>query len=232
MIRAESAPLAGRDALLVFFKVPRAGAVKTRLAPLLGAEGAARVHRRMVERTLETLADPCAPWAVRLCFAPDHAAPEVAAWLGEGRDLRPQGDGDLGARMSRAFAAAFADGARRVAVVGTDAPELVAADVAGLFDALTADVASARHAAGPAVPGADVAVLPAADGGYAALALARPAPGIFRDVPWSTDAVMATTAARAASLDLRLTRLRTVSDVDTPADWLALPPDLRAALLA
>ena len=38
--------------LALIAKYPRAGAAKTRLAPLLGEQGAADLHRRLVERTL------------------------------------------------------------------------------------------------------------------------------------------------------------------------------------
>ena len=38
-----------RDSLLLFVRFPEPGRVKTRLVPRLGAEGAARLYRRMAE---------------------------------------------------------------------------------------------------------------------------------------------------------------------------------------
>ena len=46
---------AGPDAaLIVFARAPVPGRVKTRLVPLLGEQGAARLHAQLVERTLRT----------------------------------------------------------------------------------------------------------------------------------------------------------------------------------
>src|SRR6185295_14426908 len=41
-------------ALIVFARAPVPGRVKTRLVPLLGKEGAARLHAQMVEKALAT----------------------------------------------------------------------------------------------------------------------------------------------------------------------------------
>ena len=43
-----------RRRLILFARFPEPGRVKTRLIPLLGAEGAAALHRRLVLRTLRT----------------------------------------------------------------------------------------------------------------------------------------------------------------------------------
>ena len=47
-------PKTAEAVLLVFARAPRAGQVKTRLVPLLGEAGAARLYARLVERTLQT----------------------------------------------------------------------------------------------------------------------------------------------------------------------------------
>ena len=44
----------GECALAVFARAPVPGEAKTRLIPLLGAEGAAALHVRLVERMLAT----------------------------------------------------------------------------------------------------------------------------------------------------------------------------------
>ena len=41
-------------AAIIFARAPRPGAVKTRLIPVLGAEGAAEFHALLVKQTLET----------------------------------------------------------------------------------------------------------------------------------------------------------------------------------
>ncbi|HMO66383.1 MAG TPA: glycosyltransferase, partial [Verrucomicrobiota bacterium] len=46
-------------------------------------------------------------------------------------------------------------------------------------------------------------------------------PRLFRDMPWGTDRVLAATLARTSAAGLRAAYLRTLCDVDEPADWEA-----------
>ena len=65
---------------MLFAKAPIAGAVKTRLIPVLGAEAAAQLHRQLVVRVLETLIEANVG-PVELCCAPDTAHPFFAECL-------------------------------------------------------------------------------------------------------------------------------------------------------
>src|ERR1700736_1896363 len=93
-------------AVAILAKAPLPGLAKTRLAPLLGADGAAALQARMIERAVETArsADigPVTLWA-----APDqdHPAFQTLAAL-FGVTLVRQPDGDLGTRMLAALDAA------------------------------------------------------------------------------------------------------------------------------
>lgn len=91
-----------------------------------------------------------------------------------------------------------------MAVVGTDAPEMMAADVARLL--------AASRATGAALG-------PALDGGFWGLALspARARKIVFPGVRWSTAETLADT--EAALGDVR--RARTLADVDDGADLAA-----------
>lgn len=95
---------------------------------------------------------------------------------------------------------------RRVAIIGSDIP-----------DATTSDVADAFHALGRA----DAVFGPAADGGYWLVALSprRPARP-FANVRWSTRHALADTLKNFSGR--RVLMLRTLRDVDTPADWRSL----------
>ena len=86
-----------------------------------------------------------------------------------------------------------------MAVAGADSPDLPLPLVTAAFAALE---------------GADVAVIPSHDGGYALLALNRPAPALFADIPWSTAEVLAVTRARAAALGLRFVSVAGWDDLD------------------
>ena len=199
----------GNTALVVFAKAPVAGQVKTRLIPALGADGAARLAQRMLAHTLlQAGALPASRW--ELCVSPDagHADFERAAAESGGRlHLTLQGEGDLGERMHRALTRVLA-GHRKALLIGTDAPGLTTAVL--------------RQAA-EALDGHDAVFVPALDGGYALVGLTRSAPGIFRDMPWSTARVMAETRARALRAGLRWAELAPVADIDEPQDLVHLP---------
>ena len=187
--------------LIIFVKAPRAGFVKTRLAAALGPHGALAAYRALVERVLGELS-PLRD--VELRFTPDDAASEISTWLRPCWRTAPQGEDDLGARMSRAFAEAFASGATRVVLIGSDCPHVTTGDIA---------------AAAAALDDHDAVLGPAEDGGYWLVALRAPAPGLFGQIAWSTEGVLTQTLARAQSLGLRVHLLRTLPDVDTVEDW-------------
>jgi len=88
----------------VFARAPRAGRVKTRLIPLLGAQGAARLHARLVRRALRT--------------AREARLGTVVLW-----GSRRQRGADLGARMEHALRLHLRR-APRVLLMGADAPAL------------------------------------------------------------------------------------------------------------
>lgn len=207
-------PTASRR-VIVMLKYPRPGAVKTRLVPALGEHRACALHRALVAHTLATTADFSARNAfpvtieARLAGAPDE--PAARAWLGPAVVLRDQGDGDLGRRMERAVAAAFAEGAESVVVIGGDCPQLTADHLSTAFAALAA---------------ADVVLGPAADGGYYLIGLRRSLPALFHGIAWGGPEVFAQTLAAARALDIEPALLTTLRDVDLPEDlavWAATP---------
>lgn len=200
---------AARRVLLVFLKAPVPGRVKTRLAAGIGERAAARAHAAMAKATLKVTRRLRAVETVWV-YDPAPGFPNLR-WLGPvGRTWR-QAKGDLGTRLTAAFARAFREGANRVCAIGTDSPELSAEQVSVAFRALES---------------CDSAIIPADDGGYCLLGLSRAEPGLFENIPWSGPRVLAATSARAKALGLRLSRSAPSCDVDSPADlvrWL-LPP--------
>ena len=191
--------------LIVMAKAPVPGFAKTRLIPALGADGAARLAQRLLEHTLDEARD-ARLGEITLACAPDTT--HAAFTAQRGVTLVAQGEGDLGARMQRAFEHAFAQGAERVLMIGTDAPALDAGMLRRAADALTTT---------------DAVFVPAADGGYALIGLRRVLPALFNDMAWSTSAVMAITRERLAQAALRHTELPVVHDIDEPADLAHLP---------
>jgi len=196
---------ATRPAVLVLARHPDFGPVKTRLAADVGAAEARRIYAALAARVWEGLADPA--WERWLWITPAAACAAAADWLPGADRVEAQPDGDLGARLAAAVAAACAEPRPWVAVVGTDAPDVDAALLRGAAVRLR-----------PEGGEADAVVVPAEDGGYAALLLATPAPELFRDVPWGGPEVLAVTRRRATAAGLVLAETAPVRDLDTAAD--------------
>jgi len=194
-------------ALIVFAKAPVAGLAKTRLIPALGADGAAALAARLLERAAE--AGAAAGFGrLELCVTPDAGHPAFEALRARhALALAPQGDGDLGERMERALARALHTHARAL-LMGTDAPGL---DTPVLRQA---ERALADH---------DAVFVPALDGGYVLIGLRRPTPSLFAGMTWSTATVMARTRERARAAGLRWAELAPLPDIDEPADLRHLP---------
>ncbi len=187
--------------IAILAKAPVAGFAKTRLIATLGAEGAAALQARLIVRTVDT-ACGTATGPVTLWVTPDATHPvfvDLAARLPI--DVAIQPEGDLGTRMLAAFAAAKE---RPTVVIGTDCPALTAAHL--------------HEAAETLRDGIDAVVVPAEDGGYVLIGSRTPHPGLFADMIWSTDSVMAETRARLARLGLKWRELATLWDLDRPED--------------
>jgi rSAM/selenodomain-associated transferase 1 len=181
-------------ALLVFAKAPRPGKVKTRLATLLGDEGAARLYAAFLE---DTWATACGLLGVR----PElwAASEEDAAGLAP-RPCRVQTSGDLGVRMHAAMADALGR-ASRVLLVGSDHPTVP--------PALFRDAIGALETHG-------VVLGPSADGGFFLVGARGAAVGFDPGVRWSSRHALADTLAGLAGRSVRL--IRPWYDVDTPED--------------
>jgi hypothetical protein len=200
----------GRRALFVMAKDPRVGTVKTRLCPPLRPETAARLYRCFLSDVLDLVAslqdvDPV------VAYSPADAGPEFAR-LTSGRFLLlPQEGEDLGERLESTFRTLFRRGYERVSAVSTDSPDLPIEYL---------------HEAFRRLEGAPVVVGPCPDGGYYLIGLSRLIPELFRNMPWSTERVVAETDACARRFGLGVSYLPPWHDVDTAADLDRLVRDL------
>jgi rSAM/selenodomain-associated transferase 1 len=189
-----------RRALVVIAKEPVPGAVKTRLAPILGADGAARAAAAMLADTVAVMAQVDAePW---VCFSPPDARTRMAR-LTPGCRLLAQVQGDLGDRLAACFATLLGGGAQRVVVVGADTPQVPRATYQAAF-ALLDQV--------------DVVLGPAADGGYYLVGAKAALPELFVGVPMGTDTVLQETIRRAVRRRLRVGTVPMQRDLDRLED--------------
>ena len=186
--------------IIVFGRYPVPGKTKTRLIPVLGAVGAAELQRRMTLGCLDQLTKAgLAP--LTFCYT-GAGLRRVRRWLGDDLDLQPQIGGDLGFRMQRAMEQAFAKGAQRVVLLGTDVPAMTSALVRQALDHLS------DH---------DLVLGPSRDGGYWLVGARQPVP-VFSPVDWGTSRVLAQTLDLARRHNLRAARLEPQQDLDTPRD--------------
>ena len=188
---------------------PALGQGKTRLASTIGAEATLGVYLELLAHARAAADGVAAHKTVWLAGAPTPGAPDY--WPGYAQ--HPQPAGDLGQRMHTAFATAFAAGAAKAIIIGTDCPELSADLLTSAFAQLD------TH---------DVVLGPALDGGYYLLGMKELIPDFFQHKAWSTASVRTDTLADAARLGLRVALLPPLADVDT-ADDLAAWQARRAA---
>ena len=177
--------VAGQAVVAILTRAPSAGG-KSRLFAALGRPPDPDLLGALLLDTLDGIAAAAAARVV--CFTPDDAAPEMRALAPPEVQLLPQGDGDLGARMSRAFERLFAGGASPIVLVGSDLPLIDAAAVGDAFARLRAD------------PGA-VVLGPAADGGYYLVGATRLHPALFDGIVASAPAFDVPRAAIAEAWD-------------------------------
>lgn len=201
-----------RPIVAVMARFPRAGAVKTRLAPLLGPEGAADLHRELAAHCVARLRPLHATGEATIEVHFEGGSQQaVREWIGGWPRLVRQPEGDLGDRLHAALSRALHAGAPSAVVVGSDCPGARPAHVRAALRALESK---------------DVVVGPAEDGGYwllgvSANAAPRALAVLFDGISWGGDRVFAQTMERAERSHLRVAVVDRLADVDRPEDVAA-----------
>ncbi len=182
----------------LFAKQPIAGQVKTRLTPPLSPEQACELYRVALQESISRLLTSGV--TIAICYAGERSWFETAF---PGLPLFAQHGEGLGARMTNAVQALFADGGGPVLLAGSDSPDLPLEQVKDVIECL------ARM---------DVATVPCRDGGYAIIGVRQPTPEIFKEIPWSTTAVLEATRRRCRELGLSYHETTGWHDLDELAD--------------
>lgn len=193
--------------LLILSKAPDPGTVKTRLIPLLGAIGAARLYATMLHACIDRLV-AAALCPVDLWCAPTTSHPFfIDCRQHYGMALQQQVEGDLGQRMAHALETALSQCGYAM-IVGADCPGLAVADIEEGLQALER--------------GVDVVLGPALDGGYYLVGMRHSHPFLFEDMPWGSPDVLQLTESRLRARKASWHRLAPRRDLDTPEDYMAL----------
>ena len=190
--------------ILIFAKAPEPGYAKTRLIPVLGAEGAASLYMQLLKQTVESVvAADLSP--VQLWCAPNskHAFFQQLASQ-HNVTLSNQSNGDLGERMYSAVDVALKK-SESVLLIGADCPLLSSVHLAQALQWL--------------MDGEDAVLGPAEDGGYVLLGLRQNAAILFEDMPWGGDQILKLTQQRLVGLDWHWRELEPLWDLDRPADF-------------
>ncbi|MGK7934044.1 MAG: TIGR04282 family arsenosugar biosynthesis glycosyltransferase [Microcystaceae cyanobacterium] len=197
-------PTSNHHLVIIFTRYPEAGKTKTRMIPVLSAQGAANLQRQMTEHTLTTVTQLQQEFPVRIAiFYTGGTLNLVKSWLQNECDYVDQGEGDLGVRLSAAFQNAFEQGREKVLIIGIDCPEITPTILRQGFEALS------HH---------DLVLGPAIDGGYYLIGTRRWIPELFKGITWGTGEVLKETKAIAAQLSLNTVLLPQLADVDRPED--------------
>ena len=176
------------------------GTVKTRLARTVGDAEALRIYHVLLEKTRQAALGTTAR---RWLFYSDTVE-TGDAWPESDFEKMVQCPGDLGARMADAFRRAFAAGASRVVIIGSDCPGLTGQ----LIDDAFAELEHADFVLGPTL-----------DGGYYLLGMTAYDPSVFDGIVWSTDSVCAATLEKIRATGKICALLPEQTDVDTEVDW-------------
>jgi rSAM/selenodomain-associated transferase 1 len=187
--------------IAILAKAPIPGFAKTQLIPAIGAHAAAVLQERLTERTVATaFATGIGP--VTLCCEPDATHDTFLKMVARMKvTLRPQPQGDLGARMHVATAGSTGP----VLVTGTDCPALTEAHL--------------RSAAMALRDGNDVVLIPNERSGYVLLGMRKAQPALFSKIAWDGSNILADTRARIVEQRLMLIERPPLWSVDTEMDF-------------
>jgi alpha-1,6-mannosyltransferase len=211
-----NAELAGVCALAVMAKAPRAGKVKTRLAPALGMEGSAAINVCFLRDTARNIAEVAADWdsaAGVVCYTPVGDEAAFDGILPEGFALIAQRGDGFGERLLAAAEDVLACGFGAVCLIDSDSPTLPAEALREAVEAL-------------ARPGDRVVLGGSEDGGYYLIGMKRAHAAPFERIAWSTGSVYAETVERCVETGLELVELPVWYDVDDAGTLAVLEAEL------
>ena len=193
-------------------KAPRAGAVKTRLAPSLSPAVVTAFYCCLLDDTLALARSLSDVEAAIMC--PDSDVNELAQVAGsEAHVVAQKGEG-LAAGLTSVFAH-FADAhQRRVIAFNSDSPHLPRAVLEEAFETLAAH---------------DVVIGPTHDGGYYLVGAKASHPTLFAGDGMGTSSALERLLSRARTLELSVGFADRFYDIDVADDLTRLAEELRLA---
>jgi uncharacterized protein len=188
-----------KNLLILFYRNPELGKVKTRLAKTIGDEKALAIYLRLSAHTRTITQDQSVDKVVYY----SHFVDTEDAWPNSSFQKKVQHGNDLGEKMQNAFAEEFKNGYESICIIGTDCLELTSEIAKQAFDELKSH---------------DAVIGPANDGGYYLLGMKKLIPELFQNKNWSTDSVAPDTINDFKKLGLSFVQLLPLTDVDEEKD--------------
>lgn len=235
-------------ALVVMLKAPVAGQVKTRLVPPLSPKDAARLYRCFIQDTFSRISVLTDIDIIAAFGTPPPLSPSMM-WTGggiprlqaarvkkivpHGITILPQKGKDLGERLTNVFSHLFSHGYKKVAIIGSDSPDLPIEYIEKSFSLLNKKTT--------------LVLGPSEDGGYYLIAMSNllspmgtdlksvPKKGgmggfageIFQDIPWSANTVFEKTIEKAKRAGLKTAVLPKWYDVDDIESLMVLRKNIK-----
>ena len=185
-----------KTTLIIMAKPPVLGLVKTRLAASVGDETALKIYSELLAFTFSQAFDSGIKTSVHFSesaqFVDDFALFEKHVQTGD----------DLGQRILNSFSKELQD-SDACLMIGADCPDLS-------VDAL--------QQAEKALEKSDLVLGPSDDGGYYLIGLKKADPALFKNVAWSTEAVLQNTTDNASGLEMKTMLLSLLYDIDDIQD--------------
>lgn len=193
--------------LIIFYRNPELGKVKTRLAKTIGNEKALSIYLKLANHTRVITQDLQVDKVVYY----SHFIDTEDAWPNQLYKKKLQSGEDLGEKMLHAFEEGFQNGYQKICIIGTDCFELNSFIVSKAFAQLKKE---------------DAVLGPAKDGGYYLLGVNQLLKEVFQNKEWSTDSVASSTLQDFKNKNVSCSLLPELTDVDEekdlPNNWLAL----------
>ena len=200
------------NALVVMLKLPVAGKVKTRLTPPLKKEDAAELYKCFIQDIFSRIST-LNGIDIIAAYTPKNLAERIKRIVPVNTMLIPQKGSDLGERLQNIFSQLFSIGYKKVAIIGTDSPDLPVEYIKKSFSSLNKNTS--------------IVIGPSRDGGYYLIAMSRYSEEVFKDIPWSTNTVFKITLEKAKKAGLLPAFLPEWYDVDETGDLKTLRENMR-----
>lgn len=193
-------------ALILMTRVPLSGCTKTRLMEILSADECAEIHKCFLMDLFNIFKFIKNDIDIFLTYTPENSFSVMEDLIPDYINCFSQTGKDLGERMYNAFDYVFKKGYNRVALMGSDIPDIQPEEIKSSFKKLTNN---------------DIILGPTLDGGYYFIGMKKTYKDLFNDkLKWGNKSVLEGTIDIANNLGLSIGLINKHRDIDTKEDLI------------